>query len=212
MAYNTDIREGETIEHYYTRLAKVADQRLVRLEKLSEQKYYTGIDQFAYAKAMKALNVWGGKRFNTKMPESVALRNEKIADMIHFINSPTSTKGGIQNVYQKRVETLKKNYGLDITWQELGKVMEAFKDDSTAGSPTTIKAMGIISNIKKNGLKETLEKNRNMDDPIIRHVVESYLRNRRGHHTKLLRSLDVDMKGKEHSKILKELRALEGKK
>lgn len=206
--YDTSIRLGETTQEYYTRLAKVADNRLRRLEKLSEEKYYTGIDQFAYAKAQKALKVWGGRRFNTKMPDSIALRNEKIADMIHFIESPTSTKSGIQEIYQKRVDTLKTKYDLDLTWQELGKVMEAFRDDSAAGSPTQVKAIGVINSIKKRGIKRTMRMNKNVDDPIVMHVVESYLRNKKGHHTKTLRSLNIDMKGKEHSQILKELQAL----
>ena len=209
MAYNTDIRQGESIEHYYTRLAKVADQRLLRLEKLSEQENFKGVDKFAYAKAQRALGVWGGNRFNTKMPEAVALRNEKIADMIHFIESPTSTKQGITQIYGKRAKTLSSKYGLDVDWKDLGKIMEAFQDESSVGSPTKIKAIGIINSIKKDGLEKTLKKNRNVDDPIIMHVVESYLRNKQGHHTKLLRSLDIDMKGKEHSQILKELQALE---
>ena len=206
--YNTDIIPGESVQHYYTRLAKVADQRLSRLEELSKQKYYTGIDQFAYAKAQKSLNVWGGTRFNTKMPEAVSLRNEKIADMIRFIQSPTSTKSGIKSVYEKRVKTLNERYGLDLNWQELGRVMDAFRDDSAAGSPTQMKAIGIIKGIQKDGIEKTLAKNKNVDDPIIMHVVDSYLRNKRGRHTKTLRALDIDMKGKEHSQILKELQAL----
>ena len=206
--YNTDIRQGESIEHYYTRLAKVADQRLVRLEKLSGEQYFSGVEQFAYAKAQKALNVWGGKRFNTKMPEAVSLRNEKIADMIRFIQSPTSSKSGITSVYEKRANTLKQRYGLDVDWKDLGTLMEAFRDDAAAGSPTQMKAIGIINGIKKDGIEETLKKNKNVDDPIIMHVVDSYLRNKEGRHTKTLRALDIDMKGKEHSQILKELQAL----
>ena len=210
MAYNTDIKAGESIEHYYSRLAKVADQRLLRLERLSQEEGFGGVERFAYAKAQKALNVWGGKRFNTKMPEAVALRNEKIADIIHFLESPTSTKQGITQVYGKRAKTLATKYGLDVDWKDLGKIMEAFQDESSVGSPTKIKAIGIINQIKKDGLEKALKKNRNVDDPIIMHVVESYLRNKSGHHTKLLRSLNIDMKGKEHSQILKELQALEG--
>ena len=111
MAYNTDIRPGETTEHYYHRIAKVADQRLNRLEKLSQEKGFEGVTEYAYRNAQKALDVWGGNRFNTKMPESANLRNEKIADMIHFIESKTSTKGGIVNTYEKRAKTLSEKYG-----------------------------------------------------------------------------------------------------
>lgn len=208
MAYNTDIRPGETDEQYYKRLAKVADQRLVRLEKLSKQENFKGVENYAYARAQKALDVWGGKRFNTKMPESPNLRNEKIADMIHFIEAPTSTKEGITNIYSKRAKTLSTKYGLNVDWRDLGKIMEAFQDESSVGSPTKIKAIGIINGIKKDGIEATLKKNKNVDDPIIMHVVDSYLRNKGGRHTKLLRSLDINMKGKEHSQILKELDAL----
>lgn len=208
MAYNTDMRPGESIESYYHRLAKVADQRLVRLEKLSEQEGFKGVERFAYAKAQRALDVWGGKRFNTAIPEAVSLRNEKIADIIHFLESPTSTKQGITQVYGKRAKTLSERYGLNVDWKDLGKIMEAFQDESSVGSPTKIKAIGIINSIKKDGLEATLKKNKNVDDPIIMHVVDSYLRNKQGHHTKLLRSINIDMKGKEHSQILKELNAL----
>lgn len=209
MAYNTNMRPGESIQQYYTRLAKVADQRLVRLEKLSGTENFKGVENFAYAKAQRALGVWGGKRFNTKMPEAAALRNEKIADMIHFIESPTSTKQGITQIYGKRAKTLSSRYGLDVDWKDLGKIMEAFQDESSVGSPTKIKAIGIINSIKKDGLEKTMKKNKNVEDPIIMHVVESYLRNKGGSHTRLLRSLDIDMKGKEHSQILRELQALE---
>lgn len=124
------------------------------------------------------------------------------------MESPTSTKQGITQVYGKRAKTLSERYGLNVDWKDLGKIMEAFQDESSVGSPTKIKAIGIINSIKKDGLEATLKKNKNVDDPIIMHVVDSYLRNKQGHHTKLLRSMNIDMKGKEHSQILKELNAL----
>ena len=165
--YDTSIREGESIEHYYTRLAKVADQRLVRLEQASQQENFEGVLEYAYKRAMKALDVWGGNRFNTKMPEAVNLRNEKIADMIHFIDAPTSTKQGITSIYKKRAQTMKEKYGIDMTWQQMGKVMEAYSDTASAGSPTKVKAMGVISQIKKEGIDEALKKNQNLKDDLV---------------------------------------------
>lgn len=175
--YNTDIRPGESIEKYYTRLAKVADQRLVRLEQLSGQENFKGIEKFAYARAQKALDVWGGTRFNIKMPESVNLRNEKIADMIHFLQSPTSTKAGIVDIYKRRAETIKKDYGIDLNWQDMGKLMEAFSDDDSGGSPTKVKALGVIKQIDANGLQATLEKNPNVSDEMVRIAASNYLNN-----------------------------------
>lgn len=202
MAYNTDIRPGETTEHYYHRIAKVADQRLNRLEKLSQEKGFEGVTEYAYRNAQKALDVWGGNRFNTKMPESANLRNEKIADMIHFIESKTSTKGGIVNTYEKRAKTLSDKYGLDVKWQDLGKIMEAFQDESSHGSPTKIKALGVINDIKKEGLEAAMKKNRNMNDDIVMTVAKRYLENRGGKYSDLLKSVKAKTSA---SAILSEL-------
>lgn len=202
MAYNTDIRPGESTEQYYHRLAKVADQRLIRLEKLSQEKGFEGVTEYAYRNAQKALDVWGGNRFNAKMPESVNLRNEKIADMIHFIESKTSTKGGIVNTYKKRAKTLSDKYGLDVKWQDLGKIMEAFQDESSHGSPTKIKALGVINDIKKEGLEAAMKKNRNMNDDIVMTVAKRYLENRDGKYSDLLKSVKAKTSA---SAILSEL-------
>lgn len=175
--YNTDIRPGESTEQYYKRLAKVADQRLIRLQELSEQENFKGVERFAYAKAQKALDVWGGTRFNIKMPESPNLRNEKIADMIHFLESPTSTKSGIVDIYQRRANTIKEKYGIDMNWQDMGKLMEAFSDDDSGGSPTKVKALGIIKQIDEKGIDATLKKNPNVNDPIVMNVAMNYLKN-----------------------------------
>lgn len=191
MAYNTDIRPGETDEQYYKRLAKVADQRLLRLEKLAKEEKFTGVTEYAYKVARKNLEVWGGSRFNTKAPSSRSLMNEKIADMIHFIQAPTSTKGGIVNIYEKRAATLSKNYGLDVSWQQLGKIMEAYHDESGKGSTKTeIKAIGVINDIKKEGIEAAMKKNQNMSDDVVMQAVKNYLSDTKGH-SDVLKALRV---------------------
>ena len=174
---NLDMKPGESVEHYYHRLADAADHRLIRLEAMAYEPDFEGVKKFAYARAMKDLEVWGGNRFNTKMPESVNLRNEKIADIIHFLQSPTSTKTGIVNVYKKRADTIKQKYGIDLKWQQMGKLMESFSDDASGGSPTKIKALGVIKQIDKEGIDKALKKNPNVSDDIIRTVAENYLNN-----------------------------------
>lgn len=174
---NIDMNPGESIEHYYHRLADAADHRLIRLEAMSYEPDFEGVKKFAYARAMKDLEVWGGNRFNTKMPESVNLRNEKIADIIHFLQSPTSTKTGIVNVYKRRADTIKQRYGIDLKWQDMGRLMESFSDDASGGSPTKIKALGVIKQIDKMGVEKALKKNPNVSDDIIRTVAENYLNN-----------------------------------
>jgi len=208
MAYNTDIRPGETTEHYYHRIAKVADQRLNRLEQLSKEEGFEAVTEYAYRHAQKALDVWGGTRFNTKMPESANLRNEKIADMIHFIESKTSTKGGIVNVYEKRAKTLSDKYGLDVTWRELADIMDAFQDETSHGSPgpTKIKALGVINSIQKESLEAARKKNRHFNDDVVMTVVKRYLRNKKGKYTDILSSMNIEVDSA--SAILSELKEM----
>lgn len=150
--YDYDIRPGETDLQYYRRLAKTADQRLVRLEALKHDKHFRGVEKYAYARAMRDIEKWGGKkRFNTKPPEARSLFNEKISDMLRFLQSPTSTKSGVIEVYQKRAESLNDKYkkeGMNLSWQDMANVLqsggfEQLKGDK--GSDTAFKSIGTVS-------------------------------------------------------------------
>lgn len=149
---NYDIRPGETDLQYYRRLAKTADQRLVRIEALKHDQYFRGVERYAYARAMRDIEKWGGKkRFNTKPPVARSLFNEKISDMLRFLQSPTSTKSGVIEVYQKRAESLNKAYkkeGMNLSWQDMANVLqsggfEKLKGDK--GSDTAFKSIGTVS-------------------------------------------------------------------
>lgn len=126
------IKEGETLEHAYRRLAKQTDQRLLRLEELSKQPFFKGVKTYAYGLAAKDAREWGGSvekpRFNIAAPENKKQLQAKINDMIRFLNSPTSTKSGIIKMYQKRTDALNKKYGTNFTWQEAGRFFENEKD------------------------------------------------------------------------------------
>lgn len=150
--YDYEIKPGETDLHYYRRLAKVADQRLVRLEALKHDKYFRGIDKYAYARAMRDIEKWGGKnRFNTKPPEARSLFNEKISDILRFLQSPTSTKKGTIEVYQKRAESLNETFkkdGLNLGWKDMADMLksggfEKLKGDR--GSDTAFKSIGAVA-------------------------------------------------------------------
>lgn len=147
--YNYDIKPGETDLQYYRRLAKTADQRLVRLEALKHDEHFKGAEKWAYARAMRDIEAYGGgKRFNTKPPESRSLFNEKIADMLRFLKSPTSTKKGITEVYQKRADTLNEKYDMVIKWQDLANLSESGALDKMLGdfgSDTAFKSIGKIT-------------------------------------------------------------------
>lgn len=150
--YNYDIKPGETDLQYYRRLAKTADQRLVRLEALKHDKYFRGVEQYAYARAMRDIEKWGGKkRFNTKPPVAKSLMNEKISDILRFLQSPTSTKSGVVEVYQKRADSLNQSFkkdGLNLNWQDMADMLKSGgfeKLKADRGSDTAFKSIGAVA-------------------------------------------------------------------
>ena len=129
----------------YRKLAKRADQRLVRLERYSQQEKYANVTQYAYAKAMRDIRSWSGKdatRFNTKPPKNLNSLKAKINDIKGFLQSASSTikptadnaiynekgqivGGGIDLTYQKRADTLNQRFGTNVTWENVGSIFES---------------------------------------------------------------------------------------
>lgn len=184
---NYDQKPGESLEHYYRRLAKQADQRLVRLRDLSRTETYKNVTKFAYARAMKDIKQWSGEgatRFNTKPPENNRAIMAKIRDMRTFLEAPTSTLSGINAVYKKRADTINEKYGTNFKWQDLAAYFDdasASKTDSAYGSDTMLKAVAeiqkqsdtIIEQIRKHQKKHIV-----VDSPRLQDVVDSVLADR----------------------------------
>lgn len=149
-------KTGESTIDYYTRLAKQADQRLVRLEKLTTESGYENVTKWAYSQAqhdIKALFGDDRTRFNVKPRQlksgqySEKQMQAAISSMKQFLLSPTSTKGGINKVYGERAKTINERYGTDFNWKELAQFFENEMDsllDLQYGSKTKMKAIGTI--------------------------------------------------------------------
>lgn len=163
--------EREAMEKEYRRLAKKADQRLVRLEGYQHDKDFKTATSWAYARAQRDIQKWGGtRRFNTKPPESTTMLMAKMADIRSFLDSPTSTKSGISNVYQKRANTINREYGTQFTWQDLAEYHlsgMAEKMDSKFGSKTALKTIAKAQKRKDEvikAIKEGSAKNLKLSD------------------------------------------------
>lgn len=163
-SYNLEQKPDETMLQYYRRLAKTADQRMVRLEKASEQPYYHTATQWAYAKATRDILKWippGDNkstklRFNTKPPKDGEELLAKINDIKSFLASPTSTKKGITDVYKKRADTVNKRYGTNFTWQQLAKYYDSGQAtlwDKKFGSKTALRTIAAIQKDKADIIK-----------------------------------------------------------
>ena len=141
----------EEIEKEYNRLAKKADARLRALEGYQWDKNFKTSTKWAYAKAMRDIKSWGGKkRFQTTAKGlSDTELQMKIKDIETFLESPTSTKTGITKVYEKRVETLNKRLNTNYTWQEFADFIQGDtykKIDDLFGSDTIL---SVVSKTKK---------------------------------------------------------------
>ena len=199
---NYEQRPGESLQTYYRRIAKVADQRLLRLERLADEDGYKNADQWAYKRAMRDIASWSGEdatRFNTKPPENIRQLQAKINDIKSFLGAPSSTKSGISKVYQTRANSLNKNYGTrfttadleDLFSSSLWKKVDAKKYDSD----TVMKAIGYIGHTIEadpahrdadevlKGLQATARKRKEVPeftgDPFIDKVVGDILRSKK---------------------------------
>ena len=148
----------------YRTLAKSADQRLVRLEAYQHDKNFKTATKWAYARAMHDISLWSGQeanRFNTAPPASKTDLLSKIQDIKHFLESPTSTKKGILDVYKKRADTINKKYKTNLTWKDLAQYFDSAandKLDAKYGSKTAIKIFAEIKKHQKEILKDIDEK------------------------------------------------------
>lgn len=168
---NYNKEPGESDRAYYIRLAKQADQRLVRIEKLSKQKGFEVVTSYSYATAMNDLRNFGQTRFNAKVPdptteEGAFLFRKKLAAVKEFLKAPSSTKQGIKSVYQDKVDTMNERYGTNFNWQDMadffntGYAQKLFNE--LKASKTVMKAIGIIQhNLKE--IKDGINANLNLN-------------------------------------------------
>lgn len=166
---NLEQNPFETTEQYYKRIAKIADQRLRALEKLSAKDDYKNVKQWAYANAqydIKALIGENATRFDVKLPKTKTGEIDKrriearINAVKRFVLSPTASKRNIDIMYRKEADTLNSKYGTNFTWQQMG---DFFQSDTyqkmqkaIGGSDTIVRLIAKIQN-NEDGLKDKIE-------------------------------------------------------
>lgn len=154
-------RKGESLSKWLDRISDTADTRLRKMERLAmKDKKFATAPQWAYARAMKDIQKWGGaKRFSASQPTTKRQIMAKISDIRTFLNAPTSSKKSIEKIYDKRLATFastevnakgKGGYGVNFTWESMAKYYEtgiAQKWNQIFGSKT---ALMVIGELQKN--------------------------------------------------------------
>ena len=175
--------EKASLEAVYKTIAKSADQRLVRLEKYKDQEDYGNAMQWAYRRAMRDIRAWGGEeatRFNIKAPDSIANLKAKIEDIKTFLYAQSSTKKGLAQINQKRVDKINELYQTDFSVKNVKNFFESnlwkgLSEDASYGSKNAARVIGQIKKNKKAVIKAIDKANKSdiqVPDKMIKSLVE----------------------------------------
>ena len=164
------------------KLAKRANQRMVRLERYAQEKAYQGATEFAYDIAQKQIKALYGKqgdklRYTEKQRlvsvsdgtkdltgadlyrQNVYMLRAKIRSMEEFLESESSTKTGLKKVYDKRAHTISTaskfglaDQGLSLSADDLQRFFESKKQSKLAKMVGSLNMFVVAAVMKKNKL------------------------------------------------------------
>ena len=160
----------------YRRLAKKADQRLVRIERASGNRSpikgegakpgMENLTNYAYRKAILDARQWGSKsekpRFNIAPPKGKNARADmlklqaKIQDIKDFLEKPTSTVSGTKRVYERRAKGLSEQWGIDMSWQDIKQVTDSALFEKLEAKQDRYIVLKTLGKIEEN--KDSVEK------------------------------------------------------
>lgn len=182
----------------YVKLAKRADQRMVRIEQLAQDPMYKGVKYYAYRWAQKNLKVWSGEkdtllRFNADIPNNKKSLKKKIRIAKQFLDMPTSTKTGIKETFKKKAEDFNELHGTDFTWEQLSTYFHSglsANADAAFGSSTALELIAEMQRRRDEVIEAIKESNEQTliltDRKTIAEEVSNFLEK---HGTKLLEIL-----------------------
>lgn len=197
----TDLRgspKESKLEYYkifYKQIAKAADARLLSLERLAKKEGFENVLEWSYREAMYDIHAEFGekaKRFNRKLPDDLRTVYKDIRSVLNFLESPTSSRQGIAEIYQKKSDTIYSRYGVKTDWQSIAGLFESRlyqKTDSKYGSKTALKAIGFIQRNTETILK-ALQEGKSIS---VRLGAKFDVANDEGKHLELISAEDYDV-------------------
>lgn len=175
--------EYDALVKEYKKLAKKADASLRATEAYQWDKNFGIMIKWAYAKAQKDIQRFGGgKRFDTKPPESKAVLQAKINAIKDYLDSPTRTKTGVRKIFVEKANTINENYGTNFKWNEIGEFFESEAWErltSIYGSKTAIRVVGGIESSGEdviNKINEYTTAHKRVLDSNVKKLVDNLLK------------------------------------
>lgn len=143
-------------------LMQQANMMLLNLEKMAKQEEFEGIEQFAYRNAMQAIKEIRGKeykRFN--IPKNTHQLEKTKRAIEKFIESPTSSKKGIEALYEKNAQWFNEQMGSKFSWQKMGSFLQAAEFEDLKADYFSKTAVKIVAELykhrRKTGKKKFIE-------------------------------------------------------
>lgn len=162
--------EQKALFEQYHKLAKKADRRMRDLEKLADTtEGFKSAVKWAYKRAARDIESMFGSnekpRFDRMLPDMNKIQIISAINSVKtFLDSPSSTKRGIINIYKKRVATINKWFKTSFTWSTFAEfaLSDSFDTlDKKYGSSTLMVSAGkkqIEYREKLNAMKDELDK------------------------------------------------------
>lgn len=198
------------LEAIYKKLAKRADQRLVRLEKASSagkiSKNIMSSDIAAYMFAERAVQHYDKAgagityydngsysykpRFNRGIPKSDKLLRMKIKDIEKFLSMVTSKVSGIVGVAEKRTRTMNYLYKTNLTTTQWAQIWESGLGDKLIAKYGSKTAFTVLATVRtrKNTFSALLNQVKNaVNDSTKERRLEKWMKKH-----KLTGEIDID--------------------
>lgn len=119
-SFDLEIAQAE-----YKKLAKLADQKMRRLEARAKKENNPEYLRYAYARAQRDIKSWGGnKRFDIKPPDDLETVRDMLSDARRFMEADTSSVTGFNRIQNSRVDKFNQRLGTNFTRQEFTQLME----------------------------------------------------------------------------------------
>lgn len=135
-------------------MVQKANAMLLNLEKLAKTEEFAGIEQFAYRNAMQSIKEIRGpgyKRFN--MPKNTHQLEKTQRDIEKFMQAPTSSKQGIESLYEKNAAWFNEQMGSKFSWQKMGSFLQSAQFEELKSDYFSTTAIMIVTELYKHRRK-----------------------------------------------------------
>lgn len=152
------VQEIKRLQREYHDLARSANNRMTRLEKLAKNPEYAAVLGYAYKDAAYDLkHIFGGA---SRFPQDISrmsandtnIRKMKqyIRSIKNFLEAPSSTKKGVDKVYRHRASTINRKYKTNFTVNDMHVFFDTTVWKKLNARYSSESALKVVDTVQKN--------------------------------------------------------------